>query len=211
MALTPAASGRGLRLGILGGTFDPVHIAHLIIAEEARVLCRLDRVLFVPARVSPLKSREGTLFEAEERCEMVRRAIADEPAFEVSRVDLDRDGPSYSVDTLRLLREQYGPEASLFFVMGMDSLLNLRAWYRADEIIRLARLIAVGRAGYAPDLSSLERQLPGVSAATEMLLSLEIGISSTEVRRRIQQGLPFRYQVPAAVYDYIVAREQPSA
>lgn len=194
------------RLGILGGTFDPIHIAHLVIAEEARVMCRLDRVIFVPARVSPLKLQEGTLFTAEERYEMVRLAIADHPSFEASRLDLDRQGPSFTVDTLRLLRSLYPPSVSLFFVLGMDSLVSLHRWVRPDEIIRLARLIAISRPGYQPDLEALDRQVPGLAAATEMLLSLDIGISSTELRRRIQQGLPIRYQVPTAVEAYIHAR-----
>jgi nicotinate-nucleotide adenylyltransferase len=194
------------RLGILGGTFDPVHIAHLVIAEEARVMCRLDRVLFVPARVSPLKLQEGTLFSAEERYEMVRLATSDRPCFEVSRIDLDREGPSYTVDTLRLLRASHPPSTSLFLVMGMDSLGNLHHWVRPDEIIRLARPIAISRPGHTPDLAALDQQVPGLAAATEMLLSLDIGISSTELRRRIQQGLPIRYQVPVAVEEYIHAR-----
>ena len=194
------------RLGILGGTFDPIHIAHLVIAEEARVMCRLDRVVFVPARVSPLKLQEGTLFTTEERFEMVRLAIADQPFFEVSRLDLDREGPSFTVETLRLLRALYPPSVGLFFVMGMDSLVNLHRWVRPDEIIRLARLVVISRPGYTPDLEALDRQVPGLAAATEMLLSLDIGISSTELRRRIQQGLPIRYQVPAAVEAYIYAR-----
>lgn len=200
-----AVDGEASRLGILGGTFDPIHIAHLVIAEEARVMCRLDRVLFVPARVSPLKLQEGTLFSAEERYEMARLATADHAAFEVSRIDLDREGPSFTFETLRLLREQWAP-ARLFFIMGMDSLVNLHRWVRPDEIIRLARLVAVSRPGYIPDLSVLDRQVPGLAQATEMLLSLDIGISSTELRRRITQGLPIRYQVPAPVEEYIRAR-----
>jgi len=105
-----------------------------------------------------------------------------------------------------LLRALYPPSISLFFVMGMDSLVNLHRWVRPDEIIRLARLIAISRPGYAPNLEALDRQVPGLAAATEMLLSLDIGISSTELRRRIQQGLPIRYQVPATVEAYIRAR-----
>lgn len=202
MALDP----RPLRLGVLGGTFDPVHIAHLIIAEEARVLGHLDRILFVPARLSPLKVQEGTLFTPEERYEMVRLATEDHPAFEVSRVDLDRDGPSFTVDTLRFLRDAYGPAAELFFVMGMDSFISLPHWVCPQEIIRLARLIVISRPGFRPDMAALERQVPGISQATEMLLSLEIGISSTELRRRIRLGLPIRYQVPAAVEAFIHAR-----
>ncbi|MBC7255829.1 MAG: nicotinate (nicotinamide) nucleotide adenylyltransferase [Chloroflexi bacterium] len=203
MALTPQ---RPIRLGILGGTFDPIHIAHLIIAEEARFFCHLDRVLFMPAYISPLKVQGGTLFTPEERYEMACLATADYPRFEVSRLELDREGPSYTVDTLRLLREAYGPETGLFFIMGMDSLLTLPHWVRPQEIVRLARLIVISRPGYQPDLEALERQVPGVRQATEMLLTLEIGISSTELRRRIRQGLPIRYQVPAAVEAFIHAR-----
>ncbi len=196
-------SAPSIRLGVLGGTFDPIHIAHLIIAEEARVRCSLDKVLFVPARVSPLKQGEGTLFGIEERCEMVRLAIADQSAFALSRVDLDRPGPSYTADTLRLLQQEYGPTAELHFVMGGDSLAHLRSWHRPDEIMRLARLVVITRRGYALNLPALEGQTPGVTQSTTVLEGLDLGVSSTEIRRRILAGLPIRYQVPAAVEAYI--------
>lgn len=191
-----------LRVGLLGGTFDPIHIGHLIIAEEARVRVGLDRVVFIPARVSPLK-RDGTFFAIGERCEMVRLAIADNVHFGLSRVDIDRKGPSFTVDTLRALKAEFGQRVTLFFIMGMDSLLSLNRWHRPDEIIRLARIVAISRPGFEPDLAALEADVPGISAATEIISTLRIGISSTDIRRRIVQGLPIRYQVPAAVEAYI--------
>jgi len=190
------------RIGLYGGTFDPIHIGHLIIAEEARASLQLDRVVFIPARVSPLK-RDGTLFSAEERCQMVALAIADNPAFCLSRTDVDREGPSFTVDTLRAMRAEYGPGAELFFVMGMDSLVTLRRWRNPEEIIRLARIIAISRPGYEPDMVALERDVPGISQVTDILPSLQVGISSTELRRRIQASLPIRYQVPDSVEAFI--------
>ncbi|MFH1085316.1 MAG: nicotinate-nucleotide adenylyltransferase, partial [Chloroflexota bacterium] len=181
---------------------DPIHLGHLILAEEARAALRLDRVVFIPARVSPLK-REGTFFSAEERCHMVALAIADNAAFGLSRSDVEREGPSFTVDTLRVLQAEFGPAAELFFIMGMDSLATLRHWRQPEEIIRLARLVVISRPGYAPDLVALERDIPGISQATYLLPCLQIGISSTELRRRIQAGEPIRYQVPDSVEAYI--------
>lgn len=203
-------SERALRIGMLGGTFDPIHIGHLIIAEEARARLHLDRVVFIPARVSPLK-REGTLFSSEERCDMVRLAIADNPGFSLSRIDVDREGPSFTVDTLQAFKAEYGKQVDLNFIMGMDSLLSLSHWHRPDEIIRLARLVAISRPGFEPDLTALDADVPGLSAATEVISSLQIGISSTDIRNRIARGWPIRYQVPAAVEAYIMTHTRTGA
>jgi nicotinate-nucleotide adenylyltransferase len=197
------AGERASRVGMLGGTFDPVHIGHLIIAEEARARLHLDCVVFIPARVSPLK-QDGTLFSSEERCEMVRLAIADNAGFGLSRIEVDREGPSFTVDTLQAFKAEYGRHVDLFFIMGMDSLSSLNRWHRPDEIIRLARIVAISRPGFEPDLAALEADVPGLSAATEVISSLQIGISSTDIRCRIAQGLPIRYQVPAAVEAYVL-------
>jgi nicotinate-nucleotide adenylyltransferase len=135
---TGAAGGR--RIGVFGGTFDPIHIGHLIIAEEARVWLALDEVRFVPARVSPLKM-PGTFFDGEDRLAMVELAIADNHYFAASRLDLDREGPSYTVDTLAALRAEIAPQDRLYFIMGADSVASLPRWHRAPEIIRLARIV----------------------------------------------------------------------
>ncbi len=192
----------GVRLGVLGGTFDPIHIGHLIVAEEARVCMTLDTVLFVPARISPLKQEDGTLFSAEERWQMVELAIADNPHFSASRVDLDRQGPSYTVDTLRQLKTRHRP-ASIHFILGADSLRSLREWRQPHEIAQLARLVAISRPGYDLGIEELDRDIPGLAAATDVLETLEIGISSSDIRRRLRQGLPIAYQVPHDVERFI--------
>jgi nicotinate-nucleotide adenylyltransferase len=196
----PAREAR--RIGILGGTFDPVHIGHLIIAEEARARLGLQQVVLVPARVSPHKLW-GTAATAEDRFRMVQLAIADNPSLVVSRVDIDRAGPSFTVDTLRALQTEYGPAAQLYFVMGADSLVHLKAWREPTEILRLARLVAVTRPGYAVDLAALERDLPGLRSVTEILVTVQLEISATALRERLREGWPIRYQVPAAVEAYI--------
>ena len=190
------------RLGVLGGTFDPIHIGHLIMAEEARVRMGLDRVLFVPARVPPHKSR-CTFAPGNDRYRMVQAAIEDNVCFDVSDVDLNRHGPSFTVDTLQAIRSEYGPQAQLYFVMGTDSLCGLKTWHRPREILRLARIVAISRPGFEVDWQALETQVPGVSQVTELLETMHLGISSTDIRARVQRGLPIRYQVPAPVEAYI--------
>lgn len=191
-------------LGIFGGTFDPIHIGHLIVAEEARARLNLDGIVFVPARVSPFKQiGEGTRFTAEERLAMVRLAIAGNDCFIASDVDVRRQGPSYTVDTLRLLHQEYGAQTRLHFIMGMDSLEGFANWRSPREILRLARLVVISRPGYEIDLTSIEARMPGISDAIDIIRSLEIGISSTDIRARLDHGLPIRYQVPTAVERYI--------
>ena len=206
MALTGCRGDEELpgapRLGLFGGTFDPIHIGHLIVAEEARARLRLDRVIFVPARESPLK-RTGTFFSAEDRLRMVELAIEGNLYLQASRADLDRVGPSYSVDTLHALRETYGSGAQFFFVMGLDSLATFGAWHRPEEIVRLARLAVISRPGVELDWGSLEAEISGIREATEIIDTLQIGISSTDIRERLRRGLPIRYQVPAAVEAHI--------
>lgn len=190
------------RIGILGGSFDPIHIGHLIIAEEARIVLGLERVVLVPARYSPLKS-EALASSAEHRCRMVQLAIADHPAFALSRVDLDREGPSFTVDTLRALKAEYGAQTELYFILGMDSLCHLRAWREPREIVRLTRLVVIARPGYEANLAALERDIPGLAQAVHIINSISLDISATAIRQRVAQGLPIRYQVPAAVEAYI--------
>jgi nicotinate-nucleotide adenylyltransferase len=190
------------RLGVFGGTFDPVHIGHLIVAEEARAHLDMDRVLFIPARVSPLKP-EGTLFSAAERLRMVELAIESNPHFSVSKVDLGREGPSYTVDTLRIIRDELDGDLELFFIMGADALETLNAWYHPQDIIGMTRIVAISRPGVELDLGALEQYLPGISEATDVIDTLQIGISSTDLRSRLERDLPIKYQVPAAVETFI--------
>ncbi len=190
------------RLGVMGGTFDPIHIGHLAIAEEARVCLSLDRVLFLPARVSPLKVG-NTHAAGDDRYRMVELAIADNGSFAASRLELDRCGPSYTVDTLASLRATYGDGVALYFVMGTDALEALPYWRKPDEIVQLARLVVMARPGHQPNWDELERAVPGVRQATEVIDTLRLDISSTELRKRVRRGMPIRYLVPASVEQYI--------
>lgn len=200
-------SSRPLRVGVFGGTFDPIHTGHLIVAGEAGWVLGLDRVVFVPARVSPLKLGE-TYFSGPDRLRMVELAIEGNPLFCASRVDLDRQSPSYTVDTLETIQTQYGAPVQLFFIMGVDSLASLTYWHRPHDIVRLAHVIAMSRPGYAVDLAPLEKEIPGLLAATTVVETLQIGISSTEIRTRLRQGRPIKYQVPDAVEAYIRDRQR---
>jgi len=189
------------RLGVMGGTFDPPHYAHLVLAETARVQLQLDHILFVPAQQPPHKVPQPTS-SAHHRTAMVEAAIASNPAFSLSRVDLDRSGPSYTAGTLALLHQAF-PGAELFFLMGGDSLAELHTWHNPAGVVRQARLVVMHRSGWEVDLARLEQVLPGIG---ERLLWLDVprlDISSTDLRRRVRQGLPIRYLVPPGVDDYI--------
>lgn len=200
-----AATSARQRLGVLGGTFDPVHIGHLIVAEEARTRLTLSAVVFVPAQVSPLKL-QGASAPAEDRLRMVELAVEDNPFFYISRIDLDREGPSFTVDTLRAIKASCDPQSELFFIMGADSLSTLKSWRLPQEILHLARIVAVSRPGFELDLAALERDVPGISQATDIITTVQLGISSTDIRARLRQGLSIRYQVLAGVEAYIRER-----
>lgn len=191
------------KLGILGGTFDPIHYGHLLIAELARDSLDLERVLFVPAGDPPHKqSTEKTA--ARHRCRIVELAIEDNPAFELSRVDLDRAGPHYSVDTVSLIRAQFdlGPD-DCYFIVGGDSLADLLSWHNPDELIQLCRLAVAHRPEYRPDISALAEKLPGLEARLDWVELLLVEYSSSAIRRRVRAGQSVRYQTPPNVVDYL--------
>jgi nicotinate-nucleotide adenylyltransferase len=192
------------RIGILGGTFDPIHYGHLAIAEEARAALRLDRVLFVPAAHQPLKRGEH-LALPEQRLEMVRRACADNAAFEPSTIELDRPGPSYTVTTLEELAAARLGE--LFFILGADALADLPRWYAIERVVALARIVAVGRPGSKPDLASLASLLPSLPERLTLLEGPRLEISSSELRQRVAEGRPIRYLTPDPVISYIDEHE----
>jgi nicotinate-nucleotide adenylyltransferase len=189
------------RLGVIGGTFDPPHYGHLVLAENARVQLELDRVLFVVAGQPPHKpDRPVTL--ARHRVAMVEAAIADNAACALSRVDLARPGPHYTVETLALLRRAY-PGAALFFLMGGDSLSEFPTWRDPAGIVRQARLAVMRRPGYDPDLEELERVVPGGRERVVWLDAPRLDISASDLRRRVQEELPLRYLVPLSVEAYV--------
>jgi len=190
------------RLGIYGGTFDPPHLGHLILAETAADTLRLDRVLFVPAGTPPHKAAATLRSAAEHRLAMVRLAIESNSRFALSRVDLDRPGPHYSVDMLHLLRDEH-PGAALFFLIGADSLADLPTWSRPRELIGLACLGVMRRPGAAPDLDALEREIPGLHRRMMWLDAPTIDIAASDLARRIAAGRSVRYQIPDDVCLYI--------
>jgi nicotinate-nucleotide adenylyltransferase len=189
------------RHGLLGGTFDPPHYGHLLAAQEAAWQLDLERVLFLPARQNPLK-RDEPMSPAEARCEMVKLAIADNPLLELSTLDLDRPPPSFTVDLLRSLA---ATDRELFFLAGADILAELPRWYAPMEILGLARLVVVNRAGApAADLRKLDKALPGASERVTVLRMPGVEVSSTELRERVRRGKPIRYLTTPAVERFIV-------
>jgi nicotinate-nucleotide adenylyltransferase len=192
-----------VRLGVLGGTFDPPHAGHLILAEEARTRLRLEKVLFVPAG-EPWRKAGQEITPAEHRLAMVRLLLASDPYFEVSTLEVERRGPSYTVDTLEALHQQYGPALELYFIVGEDALHDLPNWREPARIISLAWLAVaprpVGRGMSTPDL---EAAVPGLSERIVTLPMPTIDISSTALRERARAGLSLRYLVPLAVEEYI--------
>jgi nicotinate-nucleotide adenylyltransferase len=200
---TPVQNVR--RMGVMGGSFDPIHVAHLVIAETVREALDLDLVLFVPAGRQPLKAQREAA-PAEHRAEMVRLAIEGNDRFALSRDELTRPGPHYTAETLPRLRAQWGaPDMSLWFLVGADSIASFPRWRNPGAIIRQARLAAVKRPGYALDMAALERQVPGLAAAIDWIETPLMEISATDVRRRVREGRSIRYRVPEAVREYIEA------
>jgi nicotinate-nucleotide adenylyltransferase len=195
-------------IGIFGGTFDPIHYGHLALAEEAREALGLERVLFVPASIPPHKA-DRTITSVEDRVRMIELAIGENPAFEISRVELDRPGLSYTVDTLAALRdlmeERFArplPEPTL--ILSAESFSGLRTWHRPERILELCRIAVAPRPGHAmPPRPAFLADFPGSSPRIIALHGLSYGHSSSDVRARVAAGRTIRYQVPPAVAAYI--------
>jgi nicotinate-nucleotide adenylyltransferase len=190
-----------MKLGLLGGTFDPPHYGHLQLAQAALDQLHLDCVWFVPTGVQPLRQTEQRT-PPELRARMVELAIADQPCFRLSRLDLDRPGPHYTVDLLALAHH-HSPEAALWFIMGEDSLGDLLRWREPAHLITLARLAVLRRPGYEPDWPTLNAALPDLRARLDWLDHAEIDLSARSIRQRVTEGLPLDRLVPAAVAAYI--------
>jgi len=194
-----------LKLGVLGGTFDPPHIGHLILAEEARLSLGLGQVLFVPAGV-PWRKAGQELSAREDRLAMVRLAVGDNPDFAVSSLEVEREGPSYTAETLAELCDQLGRETEFFFIMGADSLGDFPHWHQPQRILELARLAVAERpepedAGFGEVLAE---EVAGAMRQRVVWLRMpRIDISATAVRERVRRGLSIRYWVPLAVEKYI--------
>jgi nicotinate-nucleotide adenylyltransferase len=195
------------RIGVMGGTFDPIHNGHLVTAEEAWKQFQLDQVLFIPSGNPPHKEDRRNL-NAEDRYLMTVIATATNPHFKVSRMEIDRPGPSYTIDTVRELHRIYGRNTEVFFITGADAILEILTWKEPELVLREATFIAATRPGY--DLKRLEESLPAIErerhATDPRVLVMEIpalAISSTDIRKRVKQGRPITYLVPEGVSEFI--------
>ena len=190
----------------MGGTFDPVHIGHLIIAEAVRVQLRLGKVLFVPAG-QPWLKLQHPITPVSYRVEMLRLAILPNIHFELSDVEVERSGPSYTIDTMVELRNRLGAQADLFFILGCDALAQFADWKEPSKLIQLCRLAVVPRANLAfSALEDLERHIPGITDRVSYVATPIIDISSSQIRERVARGLSIRYLVPDKVEEYIAQR-----
>lgn len=187
------------RLGIMGGTFDPVHFGHLVCAEEARWQFDLEEVIWVPAGL-PWQKREVSA--SEDRYMITVLATAPNESFSVSRVEIDRGGPTYTLDTLVTLREFYGDKAELFFITGADAVTQILTWKDPEEVLHQAHFIAASRPEY--ELSDLD--LDKFKGRVSVMQIPALAISSTEIRERVATGRPIRYLVPREVAVYIEER-----
>ncbi len=181
------------RIAILGGTFNPIHVGHLTIAEMVREEFGLDKVIFVPCDLPPHKNSKGVI-TARERLQMIRLAIKDNPYFEASDFEIKRGGKSYSIDTVRFFKDQYPKGTKIFFIIGGDHLATLHTWKRIEEVIRIVSFVAVYRPGFQEKESKIRVKsivIPGVHT------------SSSHIRERIRRGKSVKYLVPENVIRYI--------
>jgi nicotinate-nucleotide adenylyltransferase len=187
------------RIGIMGGTFDPIHHGHLVAASEVADRFGLDEVVFVPSGI-PWQKGDIAVSPAEDRYLMTVIATASNPRFQVSRVDIDRRGPTYTVDTLRDLRAQYGPKTQLFFITGADALEKILSWKDTDQMFELAHFVGVTRPGFELSAAHLPAETVSLVEVPAM------AISSTDCRERVVAGKPVWYLVPDGVVQYIAKR-----
>jgi len=190
-----------VRLGVLGGTFDSLHLGHLILAEQAREQLLLTRVLFVPAG-QPWRKAGWSLSPAEDRLAMVRLGIRGHAAFDLATWEIERPGPSYTADTLEWLHKQEG-DTELFCILGQDAFLDLPNWRWPQRILEIARLAVARRLGESSDQTQVEAALPGLEGRLIWLDMPLIEISASAIRERVRRGLSIRYMVPDAVEEYI--------
>lgn len=192
-----------MKIGVLGGTFDPVHNGHLIVAEEVRARLNLAEVIFVPAGQPWLKA-DRLISPVEHRLQMLRLALADQPHFKLSAMEIERAGPSYTIDTIAELQAKLSNGGELFFILGWDSLASLPQWREVSRLIEMCYLVVVPRPDSPrPNLKALEASIPGISQRVMLMEKLEIDISASVIRERVARGLSVRHLVPEPVNRYI--------
>ena len=202
-AARPNGNGNPMKTGILGGTFDPIHNGHLAIAEEARNYLNLSEVLFLPAGRPWMKS-DKPISPGHDRIKMIKLALEGRPHFKLSTIEIERKGPSYSIDTIAQLKAQSTEPPDFYFIVGWDNLVKIALWKDPLKLIEMCFLAAVPRPGYdRPDMKKLEAALPGISKKVILMDKPRINISASDIRNRVAQGLSISGLVPAAVKKYI--------
>lgn len=204
--------GNNKKIGIMGGTFNPIHYGHLVTAEEALIQFHLERVIFIPTGEPPHKTT-GKIASPEDRYLMTVMATASNSDFYVSRIEIDKKGKSYTIDTLKELKKIYGKNSELFFITGADAILEILTWKDTEEIITLCKFIAATRPGYnISKMEDLKKRLfnEKVEMAEQCLFIMEIpalAISSTDIRNRIKSNRPIKYLLPESVSSYLLKNE----
>jgi nicotinate-nucleotide adenylyltransferase len=192
-----------MKTGILGGTFEPIHNGHLAIAEEARTYLNLTEIIFLPAGQPWMKS-DRAILTANHRLEMIRLALEGRPYFKLSTMEVEQEGPAYSVDTIAKLKAQSVGASDFYFIVGWDNLARITLWKNPLKLIKLCFLVAVPRPGYdRPDINKLETEISGISKKTIFMEKPRIDISATDIRNRVAQGLSISGLVPKKVAGYI--------
>lgn len=194
------------RIGVFGGTFDPIHVGHLAAAEDAAWRLNLDEVLFVPNNVPPHK-RDRQVSKAKDRLAMVRQATSGNPLFRVSEIEIARTGPSYTIDTLRELARYFGESASMLFLTGQDALSDLHSWHQPDQLLQEFEVIFLCRPeGRELDWNPIEARFPGLRSRVDLVRIPQLEISGSDIRARVREGRPIRYYVTEPVENYILSQ-----
>jgi nicotinate-nucleotide adenylyltransferase len=195
-----------LKIAVFGGTFDPVHLGHLAVAAEALRLLKLNEVVFMPAG-QPYFKNLAEISSSEDRLNMLKLAIAGQPKYSLSMLEIEREGPSYAVDSMASMKSSLCPEDELYFILGWDSLLSLPQWHEAKRLIEICRIVAAPRPGFPkPDVTLVEKYLPGLADRCIVMTRPLIDISSTRIRKRAAAGLTIKDIVPSGVEEYILER-----
>ena len=196
-----------MRVGVLGGTFDPVHNGHLIIAEEAQAKLGLAKVLFIPAGRPWFKDGEN-VSDMGWRLDMLKLAVNGNPSFEIDTMELEREGATYTIDTMEELRKRMGEDIELYFIIGIDALSELGRWKEPERLASICHFATMRRPGFTElDLEAMEREVPGVSGRVHVMDNVQVDISSSDIRERVEEGRSIRYLVPPAVREYIEKQE----
>lgn len=186
-----------MRIGIIGGTFNPIHYGHLVSASEVCSKFKLDKVIFVPSSLNPLKNTSN-LAEAHHRLKMIKLAIAGNPLFEVSDIEIKRGGISYTIDTIKELVKKYGKDTNIYFIIGIDAFLEINSWVAPDALLKMCKFIVTTRPGY-----DVKKAKQIFKKHTETMEITYLEISSSDIRKRIKSGSSIKYLLPERVENYI--------